>query len=93
MKVTQEFLADWDQAPSHVKEKLDRRVKQWSMTGELSPSAQAHRAFLFDTDLWICYVGMGRGGFRALVRFVEGYLVLERLVDHEQMERLLRPAS
>lgn len=91
IRTEQAFLEDWDKAPQHVKRRLDRRVKQWSLTGRLSPSAQAHKADRY--DCWIIYINLGGGGYRLLARFVDGCMILLRLVDHEEMMEILRPVS
>lgn len=84
-----DFIEDYDNLPKTVKQRVDRRVNDWAITGCLPRSAQSHRAYKYNEDIWILYLTAGHGAFRMLAGIKDRVLCLQRVGDHEQISRVL----
>lgn len=84
-----DFIEDYDALPKTIKKRVDRRVRDWAITGCLPPSAQAHRAYKYDENVWIVYISGGHGAFRMLVEIKKRIMYLYHVGDHEQIGRVL----
>lgn len=83
------FIGDYGNLPLSIKKRVDRRIMDWSITGALPPSAQAHRAHRYDNKVWIIYVSGGQGAYRMLGEVKEQALYLYRVGDHEHIQKEL----
>lgn len=87
--LSQNFIEDYDNLPKTIKKRVDRRVRDWSITGCLPPSAQAHRAYKYNESVWIVYVTAGHGAYRMLVEVKNSVLHMYHVGDHEQINKVL----
>lgn len=83
------FIEDYDCLPKTIKQRIDRRVSTWAITGCFPRSAQAHRAYKYNENVWIIYVTTGHGAFRMLVEIKDRILYLYHVGNHEQISRVL----
>lgn len=89
IRIESEFIEDYESLPKKIQKRVDRRLSDWSITGELPPSAQAHKTVLSDIEYVIVYISCGLGAYRMLANVIETDLICYRVGDHEKMERIL----
>jgi len=89
--IAQQFIEEFDKAPSKVKNQVDRKVHQLALEGAFRPSANLHRVHGTD-ELWICYVNQDEGAWRMIVSICEKKLHLYRLLSHAQMMKEYNPS-
>lgn len=89
VEFTKQFLQDWEQVPKRVQNAFSTKIDRIAMTGKMLPSVSAHKDRLSGSDYWIGYVNLGSGGYRFLFWLADDVMICDRLLDHEQMERLL----
>lgn len=84
-----QFVEDYKDLPRQVQKQVDRKVKLLAQTNTALPSFKAHR--VKNSSLWIGYVNRGPNGYRILYQYLSsGTLILERVLGHDDMERMLR---
>lgn len=89
IKVDTEFIADWEGAPKHVRNRVDWLLKVLSITGHFPNSMNIHRAH-GTGDRWIGYVTRSKAHWRIIFRINGSHVVFIRLLKHDEMDIYLK---
>jgi len=88
---SEQFWIDWEKVPPKIQTKFNNIISNISRTKTLLPSIQAHRAKNWNELSWIGYVSTGVHAHRFLFSVSSsGTMVIERLLDHNAMDALMR---
>ena len=89
IRLSLQFLEDWEKAPLGIRRRVDKFIYQILSTKKLPNSFNAHKAN--GLDLWIGYVNVHHNPYRILFRVLEdGTLYWDRLLSHSEMDEILR---
>jgi hypothetical protein len=86
-----EFWTDWDRVPDDIQKRFNKAIRNIVLTKTLLPSVCAHKVKHSMETAWLGYVTQGNQGWRFLFNISSsGVLIIERLLDHDAMEKFLK---
>ena len=86
-----EFWTDWDRVPEDIQKRFNKTVERMVLTKNLLPSVCAHKVKHSQENAWLGYVAQGNQGWRFLFNISSsGVMIIERLLNHDAMEKYLK---
>ena len=89
IKFTKEFYNDYDVAPLQVKKAMDKLVRLILDGGKFPNSMNVHSAKSVYNDVYIGYVTRSGQHWRVLFETDTTYIVILRLLDHNEADKYL----
>jgi len=90
IRVSEDFLIDYDTAPSHVIDMVDKLIRMILDSHAIPNSMAAHKVSSAYHNLWIGYVTRTNEHYRVLFHTEDSVIVFDRLFKHNDMNLYLK---
>lgn len=90
IRVSEQFIKDYNTAPSHVMEAVDKLIRIILDSHALPNSMAAHKVASAYHNLWIGYITRTKEHYRLLFHTEGSVVVFDRIFKHDVMDTYLK---